>query len=47
MNSLEKAVSNKVIVFADDTGSKDKVNYEKLQKDPVGLSNWIIKCNGI
>lgn len=46
MSSLEKAVSNKVIVFANDMGSEDKVNREKLQKDPVRLSNWVIQCNG-
>lgn len=42
MNSLEKTVSNKVIVLADDRGSKDRVNYENLQEDPVRLSYWII-----
>lgn len=42
MNSLGKAVSNKVLVLADDRGSKDKIYYEELQKDPVRLSNWVI-----
>lgn len=47
MSSLEKAVSSKVIVFANNRGSKEKVNCEKLQKDPVRLSNWVIQCNGM
>lgn len=38
---IEKAVSNKVIVFADDS-SKDKVSCEKLQIDPVKLSKQTI-----
>lgn len=42
MNSLEKAVSNKVLVLADDRSSKDKIYYEELHKDPVRLSNWLL-----
>lgn len=39
---VEKAVSNKVIAFADDRSSKDKVSCEKLQIDPVKLSKQTI-----
>lgn len=42
---LEKAVSNKVTVFADDRSSKDKVSCEKLQTDPVKLSKQTISDN--